>query len=388
VYSHALTIARRPGLGKDGVTASYVSLKDVATLAGVSVQTASKVLNGKRPRVAAATEARIHDAARELGYYPNRIAQSLLGQSTMTIGLVAGSLADPALAMFAVGAEREARRQGHSVLVGNLSDDGDNGVEVVRSLIERRVDGIVAAAPQLEEDIDVAELLVRYVPSVSLHHVPGGGVPLVGSNHREVGRMAVTHLLERGRLVIGTVAGPFRRRVVRSRLRGAEEPIHKAGAEVNEDLVVEADWTAAGASVATSLLLQREPQIDAIFVHSDLMAIGVLEAVAANGRRVPDDVAVVSCDDLPFAAHLVPGLTTVRVPFAETGARAVSLLLALAAGEDIGPGPVLLPVELVVRGSTAPPPEAPRRGRASSPPEVGTGRPRKRAAKLVGARNS
>ena len=71
----------------------------------------------------------------------------------MTIGLVAGSLADPALAMFAVGAEREARRQGHSVLVGNLSDDGDNGVEVVRSLIERRVDGIVAAAPQLEEDM-------------------------------------------------------------------------------------------------------------------------------------------------------------------------------------------------------------------------------------------
>ncbi len=96
--------------------------------------------------------------------------------------------------------------------------------------------------------MDVAELLVRYVPSVSLHHVPGGGVPLLGSNHREVGRLAVTHLLECGRSVIGTVAGPFRRRVVRSRLRGAEEPINEAGAEVNEDLVVEADWSAAGAS--------------------------------------------------------------------------------------------------------------------------------------------
>ena len=142
----------------------------------------------------------------------------------------------------------------------------------------------MAAAPQLEEDMSVAELLVRYVPSVSLHHVPGGGVPLVGSNHREVGRIAVTHLLERGRSVIGTVAGPFRRRVVRSRLRGAEEPINEAGAEVNEDLVVEADWTAAGASAATSLLLQREPKIDAIFVHSDLMAIGVLEASWPHGR--------------------------------------------------------------------------------------------------------
>ena len=346
------------------------------------------MLNGRRPRVAAATEARIHDAARELGYYPNRIAQSLLGQSTMTIGLVAGSLADPALAMFAVGAEREARRQGHSVLVGNLSDDGENGVEVVRSLIERRVDGIVAAAPQLEEDMSVAELLVRYVPCVSLHHVPGGGVPLVGSNHREVGRIAVTHLLERGRSVIGTVAGPFRRRVVRSRLRGAEEPINEAGAEVNEDLVVEADWTAAGASAATSLLLQREPKIDAIFVHSDLMAIGVLEAVAVNGRLVPDDVAVVSCDDLPFAAHLVPSLTTVRVPFAETGARAVSLLLQLAAGEDIGSAPVLLPVELVVRGSTVPPPQLRQGGVPPARAQVDTTRHKKRAATLVSTRNS
>ena len=378
---------RKRKFRKDGATASYVSLKDVANLAGVSVQTVSKVLNGKRPRVAAATEARIHEAARELGYYPNRIAQSLLGQSTMTIGLVAGSLADPALAMFAVGAEREARRQGHSLLVSNLSDDGENGVEAVRSLIERRVDGIVAAAPQLEENTDVAELLVRYVPSVSLHHVPGGGVPLVGSNHREVGRLAVTHLLERGCSVIGTVAGPFRRRVVRSRLRGAEEPINEAGAEVNEDLVVEADWTAAGASAATSLLLQREPKIDALFVHSDLMAIGVLEAVAAAGRLVPDDIAVVSCDDLPFAAHLVPGLTTVRVPFAETGARAVSLLLQLAAGEDIGSAPVLLPVELVVRGSTIPPPRA-HRGVITTRPQDNATRRRKRAETFMASGNS
>lgn len=272
----------------------------------------------------------------------------------MTIGLVAGNLADPALAMFALGVEREARRQGHSVLVSNLSDHGDDGVEVVRTLIERRVDGIVAAAPQVEEDMDVAELLVRYVPSVSLHHVPGGGVPLVGSNHREVGRIAVTHLLECGRSVVGTVAGPFLRRVVRSRLRGAEESMHHAGAEINKDLVEEADWSPASASLATRLLLHKEPRINGIFVHSDLMAIGVLEALSATGRKVPDDVALVSCDDLPFAAHLVPALTTVRLPFAETGVQAVSLLLRRAAGEDIGSAPMLLPVELMVRGSTVP----------------------------------
>ena len=349
--------------------ATYVSLKDVAAQAGVSVQTASKVLNGRDVRVASGTAERIQVAARELGYQPNMIARSLLGQSTMTIGLVAGSLRDPALAEFVVGAEREARRHGHSVLVSNLTDDSDEGTEVVRTLIERRVDGIVAAAPQLEDDLQVAELLVRYVPTVSLHHVPGGGVPLVGSNHREVGRLAAQHLVDCGRRTIGTVAGPFRRRVVRSRLRGAEEPLLQAGVETSEDLVVEADWSPGGGAGAAHLLLQKEPRLDAIFVHSDLMAVGVLQAIAATGRRVPDDVAVVSCDDLPLAAHLQPPLTTVRLPLAETGAEAVSLLLRLTAGEEVPSGPLLLPVELVVRESTVGRPKRASKGRRALQPD-------------------
>ena len=349
--------------------ATYVSLKDVAAQAGVSVQTASKVLNGRDVRVASDTAERIQVAARELGYQPNMIARSLLGQSTMTIGLVAGSLRDPALAEFVVGAEREARRHGHSVLVSNLTDDSDEGTEVVRALIERRVDGIVAAAPQLEDDLKVAELLVRYVPTVSLHHVPGGGVPLVGSNHREVGRLAAQHLVDCGHRAIGTVAGPFRRRVVRSRLRGAEGPLLEAGVETSEDLVVEADWSPGGGAGAAHLLLQKEPRLDAIFVHSDLMAVGVLQAIAATGRRVPDDVAVVSCDDLPLAAHLQPPLTTVRLPLAETGAQAVSLLLRLAAGEEVPAGPLLLPVELVVRESTVGRPKRASKGRKALQPD-------------------
>lgn len=303
-------------------------------------------------RVADGTAQRIHVAARDLGYHPNMIARSLLGKSTMTIGLVAGSLRDPALAEFVVGAEQEARRHGHSVLVSNLTDDYDDGAEVVRTLIERRVDGIIAAAPQLEDDIAVAELLVRNVPTVSLHRVPGGGVPLVGSNHREVGRLAAEHLLACGRRTMGTVAGPFRRRVVRSRLHGVEECLFQAGVATSEDLVVEADWSPKGGAAAASLLMHREPKLDAIFVHSDLMAVGVLETIVASGRRVPDDIAVVSCDDLTFAAYLRPSLTTIRLPFADTGAHAVSLLLRLISGEQVEASPLLLPVELVVRASS------------------------------------
>ena len=168
----------------------YVSIKEVAARAGVSFQTASKVLNGADVRVSAETEERILAAAAELGYRPNTIARSLVQRATATIGLVASDATDVAIAQASVAAEQAARKNGHSVLVGHLAAGGADGADIVRTLIERRVDGIIAAAPEVEEDTEVADLLRRYVPSVSLQAVPGGGVPLVGSNHRETGRLA------------------------------------------------------------------------------------------------------------------------------------------------------------------------------------------------------
>src|SRR6266705_1848722 len=227
----------------------YVSIKEVAARAGVSFQTASKVLNGGNVRVSAETAARIMAVAERLGYRPNTVARSLAQRTTATIGLIAGDMTDVALSQFAVAAERTARRNSHAVLVGNL-----------------------AAAPQLEEDTEVADLLRRYVPAVSLHHVPGGGVPLIGSNHRAGGKLATEHLIRLGHTLIGTVTGPFRRQVSRSRLHGYEDALRDAGIEPGEDLAAESDWTPGGAATATRLLLQREPGITAIFVHSDTMA--------------------------------------------------------------------------------------------------------------------
>jgi LacI family transcriptional regulator len=146
---------------------------------------------------------------------------------------------------------------------------------------------------------------------------------------------------------------------VRSRLHGYEDALRAAGIEPGEDLAAEADWTPGGAAAATRLLLQRDPAMTAIFVHSDTMAIGVLSALSAAQRRVPADVAVVSCDDMPFAEYLIPPLTSLRVPFGETGEQAVSLLLRSIAGEPVADEPVLLPVELIVRASCG--------GRAAGP---------------------
>jgi LacI family transcriptional regulator len=328
----------------------YVSIKDVAARAGVSFQTASKVLNGGDVRVAARTAERILAAADELGYSPNTIARSLVRRRTGTLGLVATDASDVAISQISVAAEQAARRHGHAVLVGHLAQDSTEGADVVRALIGRRVDGVIAAAPQVEHDPDVAEMLRTYVPAVSLHHLPGGGVPEVGSSHRETGRLAAEHLISLGHTSIGTVTGLFRRRVTRSRLHGYEDALRAAGLEPDVDLVAEADWTAGGAAAATALLLERVPRITAIFVHSDMMAMGVLSALQRSGRRVPADVAVVSCDDIPFARYLTPPLTTVRVPLAETGELAVELLLRSIAGEPV-PERSALPVELIIRES-------------------------------------
>ena len=282
----------------------YASLKDVAARAEVSFQTASKVLNGSDVRVTPETALRIWAAADELEYRPNALARSLLQRSSATIGLVIANVTDTALARVAVGVQEEARLQGYAILLASLPASDTHGAEVVRMLFERRVDGIIVAPPQLEEDFEFGDIVRSTVPAVVLQHLPGGGVPFVGSDDRQAGRLATDHLLNLGHQFVGTITGPFRRWIVRSRLLGYEEALRDAGAAISEDLVAEADWSPSGGARAVRILLEREPRVTAIFVHNDEMAIGVLRELRRLGRRVPEDVAVVGCDDLPFAEHL------------------------------------------------------------------------------------
>jgi LacI family transcriptional regulator, galactose operon repressor len=329
------------------VTARPATLKDVAARTGVSFQTVSKVLKGSPVNVSEATRARVLDSARELGYVPNAVARGLATQSTSAIGIVAGDLADWALSRFVVGAEREARRRGHAVLITSARGEPDDTASCVRVLVERRVDGIVAAAPHLEHDRELARLL-RDVPTVSIHHVPGGGVSLVGSDHRLTGRLATEHLVRLGHRRVATLTGPPDRRVVSSRVHGYREALAAADIAFDPALVEAADWTPEGGYRATLRLLDRSSDVTALFAQNDLMAMGALSALHRRGLSVPGDVAVVGCDDLPMVVHTVPALTTVHVPFAETGARAVALLLEPGRRR---PERVLLPVRLVVRES-------------------------------------
>lgn len=340
--------------------ARYSSLKEVASRAQVSFQTAGKVLNGSADvRVAPETAIRILAAAEELSYQPNELARSLHRRATATVGLMVANITDIALARVAVGIRDEAHAHGHMILLASLPSSETHGADVLRMLFERRVDGVIVAPPQLEEDFEFARLVRSSVPAVVLQHVPGGGVPFVGSDDRQAGRLATEHLLGLGHRFIGTVTGPYRRWIVRSRLLGYEEALREVGAPMSEDLVAEADWTPEGGAAAVRILLEREPRMTAVFVHNDEMAIGVLRELRNHGRVVPDDVAVVGCDDLPFSQHLTPSLSSVHVPFEEIGKLAVRVLLRRMSTKAELAGPSLLPVSLSVRESSGGPAGSP-----------------------------
>lgn len=334
----------------------YVSLKDVAARAGVSFQTASKVLNGRTGVVSEESRLRIEAAAQDLGYVPNALARGLVRQSTYTVGVLAEDFSDVSLSRFVVAAQLEAERQGHAAIIASIRP-GVDPRESLRILLEHRVNGLLVIAPSLEEDPRLGEALSKAPPAVSLNHVPGGGVPLVGSDHRATGVLAAAHLLALGHRLLATITGPRSRRVTRSRLQGFRATVREAGQRLPLRRVVEADWTPAGGHDATHRLLDADPAVTAIFVQTDLMALGAVRALSERGVRVPDDCSVVGCDDHPTAAFLTPPLTTVRLPFEETGARAAALLLHLIREQAVPPLE-LLPVELVVRASTCPPPGA------------------------------
>lgn len=330
-----------------------VSIKDIAARTGVSFQTVSKVLKGKGS-VSAETRAGILEVAHELGYVPNALARGLVSQRTSTIGIIASDFRDFVLTQFVVGAEREASRQGQSVIIGSIDKDGSDFERYIRVLLERRVDGILLAAPQLETNAQLGEMVRGQLPVVSIHHVVGGGVSMVGSHQSQTGFLATQHLVELGHRRIATIVGPRDRRVTQSRLRGYQRALEGAGIAYCADLVEEADWEAEGGYQATCRLFARTSDISAIFVQSDTMAIGVLSALHEQGLHVPHDCAVVGCDDIPIATHTIPSLTTIHLPLYETGEVAVRLLLDIITHQVEEPQQLLIsaPVYLVQRAST------------------------------------
>lgn len=352
-----------------------VTIKDVANEAGVSAQTVSRAIRG-RGYVAAATRARVRDAIRSLGYTPNRVASSMATGRTLSIGMVVPDISYSFFPEIVLGAETALRQAGYNLILCNTAEDDAQERRVIAFLHEARVDGVILAGARLP-DGELLAALAGHRCCVSINHpVPPAVGGSIRSDHIQGIALAVDHLRQSGRRVIAYMAGPERVYAAQERLAGFERALRAAGLPVDPTLIVPfaanqigphrtlRDWLDAGEVGAEAWhearatlgrqgaleLLRRRPDVDSIICYDDQIAVGVLQACAALDRRVPADVAVTGCNDLPIASQVTPRLTTQRIPRYQMGVAAAQMLIERIAG-DISREEVVFPHQLIVRES-------------------------------------
>jgi DNA-binding LacI/PurR family transcriptional regulator len=334
---------------------SRCTLEDVAARAGVSRATVSRVVNGN-PRVSDGVRRTVEEAVAAMGYAPNRAARSLAAHRSESVALVVSEpsvrlFADPFFAGTTLGVTRELGATRYQLVLLMTQSDADRP-RVEDHLLHGGADGALVLSARADDPLP-ARLSEAGIPCVVAGRPPGGatGVGYVDADNEGGARRAVAHLLARGRQVVGTVAGPSDMVPGVDRRRGWALALGDAGRQAEPGLVAEADFSRESGAAATWALLERRPDLDGLFVASDLMALGALDALRAGGRRVPEDVAVVGFDDSELARSADPPLTTVRQPIERLGARMAHMLLDQLDHEAVPTGEIL-DTELVVRAST------------------------------------
>ncbi|MFF5158109.1 LacI family DNA-binding transcriptional regulator [Streptomyces sp. NPDC000348] len=330
------------------------TIKTVAARAGVGRTTVSRVVNGS-DLVSADARARVLAAIKELNYVPNSVARGLVTNRTNAVALVIPESesrlgSEPffaALIRGVSGALAESRTQLQLMLVRDQAERD----QLTETVAAHRVDGVLLVSVHADDRLP-GMLEEMGLPTVLAGRRDAGErLSYVDSDNTGGATAAVRHLLHRGRTRIATITGPLDMDVGRSRLAGWRTAHREAGVPADELLVEEGDFTEEGACRAMRSLLERVPDLDAVFAASDLMAVGALAELRRQGRQVPGDVAVVGYEDSILARHTAPPLTTVRQPVEEIG-RTMALILTGITRRGAPRQQRTLPTELVVRESS------------------------------------
>lgn len=341
-----------PGAGRT-VAMPAPRSADVAQLAGVSRKTVSRVLNDE-PYVSDTARRRVLAAAEELGYRLNHAARALASGRTRSIGVVALGTAGYGTASLLVCIEHAVREAGYALRVVNTPDGDPDGIAgAVKSLLEQGVDGVVVSEPIVEGEVsvgvDVPVLFLGAPPAFTATRTVTASVGSYG-----LARAATEHLLDLGHSTVHHLAGPRRWYATKDRIEGWRAALAARGA--HEPPLLNGDWSPAS-GYAAGRELASEGSATAVFAAGDEMAIGLIHALHEAGRRVPKDVSVIGFDGNPVFAYISPPLTTVRQPLAAAAREGIRLLVHAIEKPDTDlPQASDPPVELVVRGSTAPPP--------------------------------
>ncbi len=328
------------------------SLLGVAQAAGVSPQTASRVARGS-DKVRPETRARVLAAMAQLGYAPNRAARALRVGSFGVIGVVAHQLQRTGESRTVEAVVEAARGDGYSVSLIDVETPSTADVNAaVHRLTHQSIDGLVVIRAEAGTPPTLA--LPPRLPVVVSDSRFIGHHPVVSTDHRRGARLAVEHLLELGHPTVHHLGGPVDSGSANVRAETWRAVVDASGRGAPP--LLRGDWSPES-GYAAGIEAAHDPAVTAVFAANDEMAIGLIAALHDAGRRVPEDISVVGFDDVPLAGFLRPALTTVRQDFDRIGRELVDLLLRQIHGEGaLTDEHRLVPAELVVRGSTAPPP--------------------------------
>lgn len=337
-----------------------VSIRDIARAAGVAHTTVSRALHDN-PLISEDVRGRIRLLAREMGYTPNAVAQSLKRQRTKAIGLVVTSIADPFVGLVVRGVEDVAHEANMSVFLSASYNDPDREMAVIETFQRRRVDGIISAAAQISGRY-AEQLAHTNVPTVLINQQAEGASELLHSvnvDDYEGARCAVRHLLDLGHRAVGFIGAGNRPRSNRRRLAGYSDALSEAGIALQDGWIqitpvehrLHTDDVDGGVSLLPDLL---GAGVTAVFCYNDMIAVGVLMVCRERGIDVPGRLSVIGFDDIEIAQYVTPPLTTMNQPRLRLGQVAAGMLMNLMSGER-AENPVLTP-ELIKRASTGRPP--------------------------------
>jgi LacI family transcriptional regulator len=330
------------------------TIKDVASRAGVSIGTASNVLNGVLT-VNRITRQRVLKAVKELNYRPNRIARGLISGYTQTLAFIIPDISNPFFPELVRGATIKASAFNYSLFLANIVESSRE-IEYIRDFISQGIDGLIIATSEYSEYSreEVEELGALDIPIVMVDRdLKGLERDLVILDNIQCAETLMNHLLNLGRKHIGIIVGPLHTLTASERLEGAKRALEKKGL-FNNTLVRTGGFNLESGYQMMQGFIKDRISLDAVFCANDVMAIGAMKAIEQAGYRVPEDIAVAGFDDLSFSSLVKPPLTTIRQPIHEMGEIAVSLLMERIQGRFTGlPRKVVLPGELVVRESTA-----------------------------------
>ena len=290
------------------------TIKEVASVAGVSTQTVSRVIN-ERPDVSPETRKRVQEVIKKLSYQPSALARSLIRQRSYTLGVVTAGLRHIGPSRTLSGITSAVEEAGYSLLLKELpSYDTEEITPIFQAFLSRHVDGIIWAVPEVGENrkwVNNPPADIE-VPLVYLTMEPRENLSVVAIDNYLGGRMATAHLLEQGYRRIGHIGGPLDWWEARQRMSAWKDSLIESGLEANDNHCVEGTWSAASGALAIEKLFDQYPDMDAVFVANDQMALGVMQFFAEKKISIPEVIGIVGFDNIPESAFFFPALTTVQ----------------------------------------------------------------------------